>query len=276
MPVGVSLNNSQGKSIAIHQCTDILQLILGGDATVCANSPAPGSSNGIGCFYYETYCSCSASTWACTNNFCQYTNSCNLNSANELGGCPSQSRTGAGLITNCDTTANTCSIETSGCQSDSDCGPGKAVADVAGATCRGTDCTCYNQACYLKCAQDIDCQEGFACNSGTKLCEFAAACGSNSDCVTRLGDVRATCTAGVCGIPCTQDHDCSPSGAVPNLGKFNGTVCGATGVCESVGCSGNSDCLGTTTEVATFCVAPPAAGPGGTTIAHSAITSGGM
>ena len=279
LPLGIKLVTPGGTSVAIHQCQDILQLVLGGDATACANQPSPASATGIGCFYFETYCgsgdggNCGTSTWSCTNNTCQYTGSCQINAANQFGGCPSETRTGVGLITNCDTTANTCSIETSGCQTDTDCGNGVPVSDVSGATCRGSDCTCYNQGCYLKCAQDIDCQDGFSCNTTTKRCEVDPPCSTNQDCVTKLSNVQAVCNTGVCGIPCSDDHDCSPSGAIPSLGAFNGTVCGSAGFCTSVGCSSNSDCQSSSaTSVNTFCVTPTV-GAAGSLVVHSAITN---
>jgi len=272
LPVGISLRAPNNVSYNIHQCEDILQNILGGSATVCANQPAPGSATGIGCFYYNTYCNCGPNTWSCTANECTYTEACNLNQANQFGGCATQTRTGAPLVSTCDTTANVCQLVTTGCATDADCTDGVAVADTAGATCRGGDCTCYNQGCYLKCAQDLDCQQGYSCDTTTKLCETAAACSTNGECAVKLTNVDAVCNGGACQLPCMSDHDCSPSGAVPVLGAFNGTVCGAGNVCVPVGCTSNSDCPAPSNGVQELCVTPPAGGSS-TGAVHSALTN---
>ena len=274
LPVGITLRSTTtNQPVAIHQCQDILQTVLNGSASACAQMPAPGSATGIACFYYQTYCNCGAMTWACTNNACSYTGSCSVNAATpELGGCPNETRTGSALNTNCNTTANVCESTVTGqCMQDSDCVDGTVVADTPGATCRGSDCTCYKTSCYLKCAQDIDCTQGYSCDATTKLCETAPACTTNQECAERLINVLATCSNGECGIPCTNDHDCSPSGAIPSLGAFNGTVCGGSGVCETVGCTSDADCPATGSDVHVFCVT---AGTGtAANLAHSALTN---
>jgi hypothetical protein len=277
MPVGVTLATPNGTKVEIHHCEDIVSLVLQGNTSICSNEPSADSATGIGCFYYQTYCQCAASTWTCNANLCSYTGACSLSAANQFGGCPSQTRTGAPLVTSCDTTANTCSLETSGCSSNSDCSNGTAVADTAGATCRDGDCACFDGGCYLTCASNLDCQTGFVCDTGgTKLCKLAPGCTTNDDCAADLHDVRAQCTNGACGIPCMDDHDCSPSGAIPGLGPFNGTVCGSMGICEAVGCSSDQDCAGAPAPdggapVQTFCVTP-ASGSASSTV-HSSITS---
>jgi hypothetical protein len=275
LPVGVSLRNTTtNQPVTIHQCNDILDNVLDGTLTSCGEMPAPSSATGIACFYYETYCMCGANTWACTNNLCSYTGACSVDAANELGGCPSLTRTGAALVTSCNTTANVCeSTVVAQCMTDADCVDGTAVADTPGATCRDSDCTCFDTSCYLKCAQDIDCRQGFTCDATTKLCETAPACTTNADCAVQLQNVTAVCnqTAGTCGIPCTNDHDCSPSGAIPSLGPFNGTVCGASGVCEPVGCSSSANCPASPDDVSVFCV--PAGSGTSANVVESALTN---
>jgi hypothetical protein len=288
LPLNLTLQNTSGKSIQIFQCEDILREILGGSAQVCGQQPDPASAQGVGCFYLDTYCQaaggqCGSSNWQCTNNQCQFTGFCN-NNGNEFQGCPTVSRTGAPLFSTCDTTANACQPgQGNGCTSDSQCGSGVAVVDTPGAVCEGTDCTCFDGGCYLKCATSLDCAEGFSCDETTKLCESNPGCVSNSDCVTLLDNVEAQCTAGVCVVPCLEDEDCSPSGAVPTLGKFNGTVCGSShgqgAFCVPVGCdpTNASACQGTATQAATFCVAPETGDAGVLgNVVHSAITSDGQ
>jgi hypothetical protein len=93
---------------------------------------------------------------------------------------------------------------------------------------------------------------------------------TNSDCVSQTGEVRSTCQSGACKLPCTTDHDCSPSGDLTTQGTggaFNGTVCGAAGFCVPLGCTADSDC--SSGSVHTFCVTPPAT----TMTARSAITN---
>jgi hypothetical protein len=271
LPLGISLELPAGGVVAVHHCEDILARVLGGNTAICASAPAPSSPTGIGCFYYQTYCapSCSANTWSCTANSCVYNAACTLNAANQLGGCPSLSRTNTGLVANCDTTANRCQIVTTGCNSDGECGDGQPVADVPGATCRGGDCTCHTKGCYLKCSQDLDCQQGFGCDPATKLCAKNPGCTVNAECVSRLQDVRAECKGGVCQVACKVDHDCSPSGAVPSLGAFNGTVC-VEGRCQALGCASDSSCT-TAVGLRSFCVAPAA--PGAGPVLRSAITN---
>jgi hypothetical protein len=271
LPVNVSLETITDAGIfnfvQVHNCQDVLQAVLGGDPAVCNGAPTIGSTIAIGCFYYQTYCKCSANTWACTNNKCVYTASCQSSVANDLGGCPTATRASAGLSSVCDLPGNKCHSAGGGCAMDSDC-DGKSVSDVVGATCRGGDCACYQNACYLKCVQDLDCQSGSSCDTATtKLC-VPATCMTDGDCVAQLNQARAKCNAGACKIPCTIDHDCSPSGDVGQL-PFNGKVCAATGFCEPIGCTSDANCPPAPgTGVRQFCVAPTTM-----TTVHSAITN---
>lgn len=275
LPHGLNLSiPNGGGSVSVHNCQDILQRILSGNAqTACASGspPAPGSDVGIGCFYYQTYCSpgCTAATWSCTANRCIFAGSCTVNQANQFGGCPSQSRAGTGLVTSCDLIANRCQGQTSGCTSDAQCGDGEPIVDRP-STCRGGDCTCYNKSCYLKCSEDLDCEQGFSCDSSIRLCVRNPGCTTNAQCADRLSNVRAECKDGACRVPCTVDRDCSPSGAIPGA-SFNGNVC-VNGGCQDLGCSTDDDCPGFGSgSVHNFCVTPTPAGT--TKVAKSAITN---
>jgi hypothetical protein len=244
-------------------CQDIVQLFLGGNAASCSGHPL-STAIARACFYYQTYCTCAATTWTCTaSNQCAYAAACTAgNAANTLGGCPSETRTARALTSTCGL-ANTCQV--GGCSKDSDC-EGTAVSDLSESICQGGDCTCNGGACYIACAKDIDCQAGYACNTTTKVCS-PTVCMTNSDCVSQTGEVRAQCQAGACKLPCATDHDCSPSGDLTGTGTFNGTVCGSAGFCVPFGCTSDADC--DTGSVHTFCVTPPAT----TSTAHSAITN---
>ena len=95
---------------------------------------ASAASNvGIGCFYYQTYCgTCATSNlWTCTSNKCSYTHTC-ANSGNVLNGCPSETRTGQPLTTNCEGASGTCkaAVLAGVCTADADC-DGKTASDNA-------------------------------------------------------------------------------------------------------------------------------------------------
>jgi hypothetical protein len=267
LPVGISLNGTndagQFTFVNVHNCQDILQQVLGGDASVCALPPSQGSATTTGCFYYQTYCACAPNTWACTANRCVYTAACQNSFRDTLTGCPSLTRTRSALSTFCDSPGNRCHSTSGGCSMDADC-EGTTVADVPGATCRGGDCTCAASACYLKCAKDLDCQAGYSCDATKKVC-VPFTCTNDGQCFSQLGKARAKCNGGTCAIACTNDHDCSPSGDIVGQ-PFNGTVCGSNGFCAPVGCASDADCGGST-SAHLFCVTPV------TTNVHSAITN---
>ncbi len=264
------LNTSVGGT-AVKTCQDIFNLILTGNTTQCTTAPIPSaaSSVGVGCFLYATYCSsCATSnTWSCTKSQCVYAATCQ-NSGVELSGCPSVTRTGRALSTNCNAAkGNTCTpAATVGiCTMDSECDT-KPTTDTA-VTCRGGDCTCYQQGCYIKCASDLDCTQGYSCNATTKLCTKNAGCSTNADCAESTGIVTSECVAGTgqCKTPCTSDHECGPSGVMTGYyaSDFSGQVCGADGFCDDLGCSSDADCENSSTNpggntVHLFCVTPPA------------------
>ena len=255
LPQGTALSGrtDAGTFVSVNNCEDILLVMLGGDASICASQPAPGTSTATGCFYYQTYCNCAANTWTCASARCVYTAPCQATIANTLGGCPLLTRTRTTLNTTCDMPGNHCHTASSTCTTDTDC-DGLLVSDEVSVTCRGGDCACYMSACYLKCAKDLDCAGGYACDASTKLC-VPAPCSNDGECFSRLGKARAACKSGACVIPCSVDHDCSPSGDLTGQ-PFNGTVCGPDGVCTTVGCTSDSDCASTTGGVRYFCAMP--------------------
>jgi hypothetical protein len=255
--------------IVVHSCQDVLTA-LGGSASVCTTGPQPSQKEA--CFYYETYCSCAAGTWACsTSHQCQYTAPCTTPTTNTLGGCPTQNRVGPSGETTCTiptgSPTGSC-IPPANCTTAADCN-GKAVTDVSGATCTGGNCTCYNSGCYLTCQGNIDCAAGSTCDTTTNLCKTAA-CATNADCFATEDTTLAQCVSGVCKVPCTTDYQCNAgtSSSPTSFSGINGQVC-SSGYCTPLGCSSSADC--TTSEVQMFCVTPPAQ-----TGEHSAITGGMM
>jgi hypothetical protein len=275
-------------AVPIHTCQDILTGVLGGSTTGCANASA-ASNVGIGCFYYQTYCgTCATSNlWTCTSNKCSYTHTC-ANSGNVLNGCPSETRTGQPLTTNCEGASGTCkaAVVAGVCTADADC-DGKTASDNAAITCRGGSCTCYAasggvQGCYLKCANDLECRQGYHCDAAaSKLCVQDGACSTDADCAAVQGMVNAKCNAGVCKSTCKTDHDCSSSGLSTNPyfgNSFTGQVCGSDGFCDPLGCANDADCENSgsnsnvpSTTLHLFCVAPPATAV--TAVPISAVTN---
>jgi hypothetical protein len=275
LPIGTSVGNT-----AVKTCEDILNVVLTGNTTQCTQAPSPTSAVGIGCFLYSTYCSSCAtgSTWACTKSQCVYNASCQ-NSGVELNGCPSMTRTGRALNTNCDVPSNTCkpAAVAGACVSmDSECDT-KPTSDTS-YTCRGGDCTCYQTGCYLKCSSDLNCRQGYNCNTTTKLCTQTAGCSTNADCAASTAVVTAQCVTGQCKIPCATDHQCSSSGLIKSqfAASFGGQVCGADHFCATLGCANDTDCQNSGSNpggntVHLFCVTPPAATT--TPVFQSAITN---
>jgi hypothetical protein len=252
--------NSSVNGTPVHNCQDILTVVLNNDTSACAASPAPASSIGVGCFLYSTYCAQNCSTnWSCTANQCSYKGTCS-NSGVAFNGCPAVTRTGHGLPSTCNTQSNTCAAPTTVgvCNADTDC-EGKATNDT-GITCHGNNCTCFKQGCYVKCGSDLDCHTGYSCNTTTKLCTENAACSTDADCALSTNVSNAKCSMGTCKVPCTNDHQCSGSGQVNNnyLSGFGGQVCGSDGFCAELGCSSDADCqnAGTPGTVHFLCVTP--------------------
>jgi hypothetical protein len=294
--VNVVITSSDGgqdlRSVPENRCPDILAA-LGGDLSGC--TPPDGSTLDPGisalCLVYESYCSCAAGTWACTNNSCEYTGACTVGaSTNELGSCANMTRSSRTLALTCipgpdagATTGSPGSCAPAGCIDSASC-DGQTVADPGdldgiGTTCTLGDCTCYQSQCYFTCTRNVDCTGGYACDATTSLCTRVAHenCTTDGQCVAALGVTTAVCAPdSTCRVKCISDHDCSlSSGAVPALGPFSGQVCSAAGYCTAVpssaGCASNNDCLATAGGALNmFCVAPQP-----TVNVQSAITSGG-
>lgn len=226
----------------IKTCQDVLALLLTDNTAQCATAQA-GSTVALGCFAYTTYCSTCATgnVWSCTSSQCVYNLSCQ-NDGPTVGGCPTQTRTGRALGQYCDKTTSKCFNNAKGfCNTGADC-DGKAAEDAAG-TCRGGNCVCYQTLCYLACASNLDCPQGYGCDTGSKLCTQNGVCGSDTQCASQTGVVNAKCVSGACELPCTSDHDCGPSGAVASgAGSFGGQVCGTDGYCHELGCTTDADC----------------------------------
>jgi hypothetical protein len=268
-------------TVAVKTCQDVLALVLAGNTTQCA-SAVPDSNVGVGCFVYATYCSTCATgnIWSCNAGQCVYSGTCQ-NSGVELGGCPSETRTGRPLSPFCDTTAGKCQLSPRGiCNTSTDCDQ-KGTTDGAG-TCRGGDCTCYQGGCYFSCASTLDCGQGTSCNIAMKLCLQGGTCSSDAQCASQLGVVNAKCAGGSCKVSCTSDRECSSSGLLPNpgsdAGSFGGKVCGGDGFCQDLGCATDADCQeldhnmnpgGSTLNY--FCVTPSASAPA--PVPASAITN---
>lgn len=255
----------------VATCQDIVQIALGGNPALCTSSADAGPTATLGCFYYQTYCQCTANTWACNNNKCSYTAPCANSLANQPGGCASLSRTRLPLPTSCDPGSARCQSSTTGlgCGTGTDCNEGGITVDTY-VTCRGGDCTCHGSGCYLKCTKDLDCQAGFTCDTNSNLC-VQGACTTDQQCVVQLGNTRAKCVSGACSVQCTNDHDCSPAGGT-GQGSFNGRICDpVTKLCVPLGCTADIDCAATSGNVRTFCVPAPDAGTG--IVVRSAITN---
>ena len=127
---------------------------------------------------------------------------------------------------------------------DSDCAgkipPGSNHTCSAADAGAGTNCTCYQSACYFKCARDLDCAAGNVCDPTTHLCK-PAGCTGDPDCIQSLGNPRATCTGGTCQIKCDNDSNCGPPTS----------IC-SSGYCKPAGCTSDTDCPGNGSHQ--FCV----------------------
>jgi hypothetical protein len=248
------------------RCQDLLAFI-GGDTTNCANTANLEEPDGLAsaCFLYNTYCgSCGANgPWACNSGQCVYAAPCtSTGTAVEIleNACPSASRLRSGFNTTCASSdggaGGTCS---SGCLVDTDCA-GKVPSDSI-ATCAsgdaGSNCICYQKACYFSCATDLDCAAGKSCDSSTHLCK-STGCAADADCVQTLRNPMAKCATatGTCSVSCTKDTDCNPPSSICSAGS-----------CMAPGCTSDLDC--TLGAAHSFCVTGPA-----TTAAYSsAITN---
>ena len=236
----------------VSSCTDIVELALGGDASICDATPSPAKDPA--CFYYKAYCDCAANTWACTNNSCVYAAKCTKD-GNVFKGCPTRTRSGAGTGSGtCDTTADKCQPVVTGCTVAADCET-NPVFDDATDTCQKDECTCVDKKCYRKCDEDLDCAPHYSCDTKQKVCTPSPACTEDAQCARTLGDIRGACRSGKCVLPCTDDRACGPSGLAQGGGAFNAQVCGKDGACVALGCASDDECQ-SQSGVKTFCIDP--------------------
>jgi hypothetical protein len=271
LPTNVSINGT-----TYHSCLDIKTQVIGDVASCSTLANGDSTALGVGCFYYQTYCAgCSTgsgSAWSCTGNQCVYTASCHDSNV-VVGGCPSMTRTGRTLTTNCNA-ANACSDATGPvCTTNLDCA-GKSYVPVSSyngygdnAICTAdagtsTDCVCKSGSCYLACNRDLDCAIGYTCdwnastNTGTHLCKSVGSCTTDAQCVQLQYNAAAKCVSNACVVPCTTDQECNPAGVT----GFAGQAC-VNGSCQNVGCSSDTDCnilSRNTNGVHMFCVSTPA------------------
>jgi len=253
----------------IKSCEDI-------DAAITTNTfdctaPATPEAKTL-CFEQATYCGYVAKkskTWTCDTdtNHCVYNTACVVASGMDAPtGCPSYSRTRSLAALTCNPDSKKCvgAAVAASCTTDAKC-EGKQVYDSTVATdvCSAGECTCYtgNKQCYRKCARDIDCGAGLACDGKLKLCVPSASCNSDAECAASHHNLAFVCKEGACAHACKADRDCSPSGLVGGA-EFNGQVCGVDGFCASVAanCTADAQC-GTLAPggLKLFCVTPPAA-----------------
>jgi hypothetical protein len=187
--------------------------------------------------------------------------------------CPTLTRSGRALNLQCvggDAGAlGTCAAGT--CQTNADCLGQRPIDEQnTNAACEGTDCVCYQNACYFGCTTELDCPGGYSCDPTNKVCKQTGCVpGQPADqtCKVQKADARAVCrptstSPGDCVIPCAGDHDCSQfSGAIPGTSFAPQSVCGPDSFCVSVGggCTVDDDCRTISNTTNGFCVAasPP-------------------
>jgi hypothetical protein len=229
-------------TLTAKSCTEIDDLLTGVN---CATT-AVALQDAL-CLARDVYCTCDPQPWECTAaGRCSYVATCTASGA-VPGGCPSFTRTGAGLVTTCNADTDNCEPDTVAppCTAAADC-VNQAVSDDPTDTCVAGECVCFQNACYRRCAENIDCPAAFRCDAAPDVCVPEDSCTEDLTCQTLSGDYRATCVAGVCTRPCEVDRDCNPAGLIN--GGFQ-QVCNADNQCEALGCSGDIDCPGTSPTV---------------------------
>jgi hypothetical protein len=267
---GIEAIDDAGITFTPRTCSDILNFVIGGNTGICGTI---GVTTVVeACNFYAHYCaSCPVDSWACNSGQCAYTGPCAVGTTSvaQWNSCPTLTRSGRGLNLKCTGEAGTLGSCTAGaCQTAADC-TGQIPLDLNGINvCEGTDCVCFQSACYFGCTGDLDCPGGYTCDTTNKVC-MRTGCvpgaGADQTCKVQLQDTRAQCKSvnggvGGCVIPCTGDHDCSQfSGAIPGTNFSPASVCGPDGVCVNVagGCSTDTDCRTTSTATNGFCVTAP-------------------
>jgi hypothetical protein len=268
LPPNVQINGT-----TYHSCLDVKTQVIGtGDCSTLANGDS--SALGVGCFYYQTYCGTCGSAWACNNNQCVYQAACQASDV-VIGGCAPTSRTGRTLTTNCNS-LHACSDATAPvCTTNLDCAGKPYIPFMSSngyqdnAVCTAdagssTDCVCKSGSCYLACNRDLDCANGYTCDTGTHLCKAVAQCTTDTQCTQIEFNPLAKCINSACVVPCGTDQECNPAGTA----GFTKQVC-VGGSCQSLGCSSDTDCnIVGKSDFHMFCVTPPTS----TTPEVSAVT----
>jgi len=249
-------------SAGIKSCEDIAKKIA--DDSIDCDAPAAGIPATL-CFQQATYCECGDDTWSCDDDThqCKYELDCVVAvGADVPTGCPSITRLG-NAVPACNPDSKTCigATATPGCTNDNSCKDKQIIDSVVGDLCSTGECTCYaaTKQCYRKCARDIDCAAGQACDTAkTKLCVPVGACTNDTQCAIANGSLAWKCNEGTCAKSCAVDRDCSGTGlGAPAVGSgFTGMVCGSDKFCASVvaDCEEGSQCAPLANGMKPFCV----------------------
>ncbi len=232
LPLGLS----GGPNKAVFRSCEDLAAVFPDGVNSCASAGVYESE----CFWYQTYCAGCADRWACNQGACEYVRTCRQDTPDILDGCPSQSRTGRSLPTNCNSSNKCGAGAAAGCKTDAEC-EDKPVSDDPTDVCSAKECVCLatNGLCYRKCERELDCAQGYSCDTAKKVCVASGACDNDLVCARMLQDVTAKCVEKACRVPCLDDQDCSRSGGP--MGAFSGQVC-SSGYCTDVGCNSDSEC----------------------------------
>ncbi len=259
LPVALHIANATSPTFGtgVNSCAE-LAVVLDG---VNCDAAVLTTQNAARCFAQTAYCTCGKTTWSCSDaHRCVYAAACTANFGTP-GGCPSYSRAGYSLTSQCDTDGSgKCEppAALADCKTDLECDKGLLVADGALERCTAGECTCYKAlgACYRKCSEDLDCAKGKSCDTKTKVCVPAAACESDAFCVTFNNDIHSKCLPeGVCDTACDNDRECN-FGSLTN--GANTRICNAMHRCEAVGCTNDSECPQGAGGVKLFCTDTPA------------------
>lgn len=256
LPLGLTATDSAGTAVAINSCADLAKIFA--DAPAGCETTATASTTKA-CLYYKAYCECGAGVWACNSGMCSYTKACST-TGEVAKGCPAQSRSGLGLVTNCNATSSKCESVAAGATCPASC-DGKAVEVSATEVCAKDECVCLAETaplCYRKCNDQLDCAYGFTCDTTKRVCVQDTGCDSDAACARNLKNVTAKCVAKTCVVPCKTDLDCGTSGITATY-AWNAQVCSA-GVCADIGCTSDAECSKALTggSIKMFCAAPTA------------------
>ena len=122
------------------------------------------------CDLYNTSCKCDDTRWACTDDKCVLTPTCDTTHP-----CTSPQVCSAGKCVQC--------------AMDSDCANGK----------------CMDNKCVTKCMNDGDCPYFNKCQDGACV---KSGCKTDRECIASTGNVQSLCQMGECLVPCQSDLEC--------------------------------------------------------------------